>query len=286
MKKISASLIRAYREHTFRSVPKRRIGTREEAIDFVNERGFVYFWPITGILLPSLWVAVAGDRPVPNDHDDPAHITWDWKDSLLGSDRWYYAKILRKKGTMISFDVVPYFYALSENYGSPEDDYLTLYEQGRMTLEEKTIYETLIDEGPTDTVALRRATRMSSPASESRFNRALTHLQADFKVLPVGVTQAGAWRYAFAYDLVARHYPKILDQAHSIREGEAREILTATYFRSIGAGKVNDVVRLFNWHIPDSENAIDALAQKGELIKGIAIEDQVGDWIVHRALIQ
>jgi hypothetical protein len=286
MRPISADRIQAYRDQTFKSIPARRIRTREEAIDFVNERGFIFFWPITGVLLPSLWVAVAGDRPVADEHDDPGHITWDWKDSLLGSDQWYYAKVLRKKATMISFDLVSYFYALSENYGSPEEDYLTLYEQGRMTLEEKTIYETLVDEGPLDTIALRRATHMSSPASESRFNRALANLQADFKVLPVAVTQAGSWRYAFAYDIVARHYPEILDQAHAIREGDARQILTETYFRSIGVGKVNDVARLFSWRLQDAERAVDALLHEGTLTKGVVLENQIGDWIAHSVLTQ
>jgi len=62
---------------------------KEEAIRYVNERGFIYFWPINGILLPSLWEAVSGDRPVPNEHDDPGHVTWGWKDSLLGKHVWY-----------------------------------------------------------------------------------------------------------------------------------------------------------------------------------------------------
>jgi hypothetical protein len=286
MRPISADLIQAYRDRTFRSIPERRIGTREQAIDFVNERGFIHFWPITGVLLPSLWVAVAGDRPVADEHDDPGHITWDWKDSLLGSDRWYYAKVLRKKATMISFEIVPYFYALSENYGSPKDDYLTIYEQGRMTLEEKTIYEALIDEGSLDTITLRRATHMSSPTSESRFNRALTNLQADFRVLPVGVTQAGAWKYAFAYDIVAHHYPEILDKAHHICEGEARRVLAEIYLRTIGVGKIQDVARLFNWRITDTEIAIDALIREGMLTNKIILENQTGDWIAHRTLIQ
>jgi hypothetical protein len=28
---------------------------------------------------------------------------------------------------MISLEIAPFFYALSENYGAPEEDYLTLY---------------------------------------------------------------------------------------------------------------------------------------------------------------
>ncbi len=47
------------------------------------------------------------------------------KEELLGySGAWYYAKVLRKKSTFIAHDALPYFYALSENYGAPEEDYL------------------------------------------------------------------------------------------------------------------------------------------------------------------
>ena len=279
MKKISSDLIRAYRAQTFRLSPENRLKTQEDAVAYVNERGFVHLWPITGVILPSLWVAVAGDRPVADAHDDPGHVTWGWKDALLGGRRWYYAKVLRKKATMISFDVLPHFYALSENYGSPEDDYLTLYEQGRLTLEAKIVYETLYDQGPLDTVALKRATHMSSPANEGRFNRALADLQADFKVLPVGVTQAGAWHYAFAYDIVPRHYPEIPDLAHTILENQARKKLVELYFRSVGATQTQDVARLFGWRVAEVERVVEELAQAGVLQRGVVVENQVGDWI-------
>ena len=55
--------------------------------------------------MPSLWVAVAGDRPVPDEHDDPGHVTWGWKDGLLGKRRWYYGRVLRKRNTFISLDI-------------------------------------------------------------------------------------------------------------------------------------------------------------------------------------
>ena len=216
MHTISPDSLQSYRARTFRLQPARRVTNKEEAIEFANERGFIYFWPITGILLPSLWTAVAGDRPVADEHDDPGHISWDWKDSLLGQRVWYYAKVLRKKATFISLEVVPYFYALSENYGSPEEDYLTIYEQGRLTLEAKLIYEALLDKGPMDTVSLRKAARLTSTESEGRFNRAMTDLQADFKILPTGVADAGAWHYAFFYDITARHFPEIIDQTRYI----------------------------------------------------------------------
>ncbi len=109
----------AHRTRTFHLPPAKPLSSQSQALRFVNERGFIYFWPIKGIDLPSLWTAVAGDRPVPDAHDDPAHVTWGWKDDALPKRIWYYAKILHRKATMIALDVVPYFYALSQNYGSP-----------------------------------------------------------------------------------------------------------------------------------------------------------------------
>src|SRR5512139_1191079 len=138
--RISAKMLENYRARTYCSLPGTRLHSKEAAIDFVNRRGFVYFWPINEVVMPSLWAAVAGDRPVADAHDDPGHVTWGWKDELLSSRVWYYAKVLRKRATMISLEMAPYFYALTDNYGSPEEDYLTLYQQGRITQEAKAVF--------------------------------------------------------------------------------------------------------------------------------------------------
>ena len=220
-----------YRAQTFRTAAGRRISTKEEAIAFVNERGFIYFWPIKEVTLPSLWAAAAGDRPVPDEHDDPGHVTWGWKDEMLGARQWYYAKVLRKRATLLSLDAVPHFYALSENFGEPDKDYLLQYQEGRLTWEAKTVYETILNEGALDTVSLRKLARMTNKTSDSPFNRALETLQADFKILPVGIAQAGAWKYAFVYECVHRHYPDLLEQARSIRQAEARQHLIELVLR-------------------------------------------------------
>lgn len=173
--------LNTYRTQTFRLHLSGKIKNPAQALDFVNERGFVYFWPIKNVDLPSLWVAVAGDRPVADAHDDPGHITWRWKDQALGKKTWYYAKVLRRKATLISLAMAPYFYALSENFGSPEEDHLVAYKEGRLTLAAKQVYEALLEQGAMNTIDLRRAARLTSKSSDTEFNRALEVLQADFK---------------------------------------------------------------------------------------------------------
>ncbi|HOT90888.1 MAG TPA: crosslink repair DNA glycosylase YcaQ family protein [Anaerolineae bacterium] len=278
MTDLSLERIRAYRARTYRLLPELRLNSADEAVAFVKERGFVYFWPIKGVEMPSLWAAVAGDRPVADEHDDPGHKTWGWKDGLLGKRRWYYAKVLRKKATIIALDIAPYFYALSENYGAPEEDYLDQYRRGAMTQEAKAIYEALLREGPTHTIALRSMTFMTTAEMGYRFNRALDELQADFKILPVGVAEAGTWNYAFIYDCVHRHFPDLPERAGAIKISEAQRKLVELYFRSVGAAQPGDVAKVFQWASKDVERAIHSLVEAGTLISGLKIPGQKGDW--------
>ena len=233
--------------------------TKEQAVDYVNERGFVYFWPIKDVILPSVWGAVAGDRPVADAHDDPGHVTWGWKDELLRARKWHYAKVLRKKATMISLDVLPCFYALSQNYGEPEHDYLDQYKAGQMTYDAKTVYEVLLEKGPLDTPELRRQAQMTAKASDSPFNRAIEFLQADFKVQPVGVAEVGRWKYAFVYECVHRWNPELAEQARTIRQSQARENLVELYLKSVGAVQAKQVDMLFGWGKAETAKTVDAL---------------------------
>ncbi len=271
-----------YRSETFYTQPGRRLKTVDEAVDFVNKRGFIFFWPVKNIVMPSLWAAVAGDRPVPDEHDDPGHITWDWKDRMLGKHRWYYGRVLRKRNTIISMDLLPNFYALSPNYGDPDEDYLIDYEQGRLTQGAKQLYEALLNEGPQDTIALRKAARLTN--SNSEFNHALDELQTTFRVLPVGVSQAGAWHYAFIYDIVTHHLPDLSEQAHPISEYQARRTLITTYLDSVGAAQMRDLTRLFGWQPPILERELNKLEEQGQLHSGVTIDGLKGEWFVSTKL--
>ncbi len=255
-----------YRRGTFRLEPERKLRDAEDAVAFVRERGFVYFWPIKGVLFPSLWAAVAGDRPVADAHDDPGHVTWGWKDNMLGKRRWYYAKVLRGKATMISLELLPTFYALSENYGEPEADYLQLYADGLLSQPAKLIYETLLREGAMDTVRLRQAVQMTRRSSDSAFARALTELQREFRILPVGVSQSGGWRYSFIYEPVHRHFPELPQQARSIGRGEAREELARLYLRAVGAATEGEMRKLFQWKPAEVKRTLAALLAAGMVV--------------------
>ena len=273
-----------FRYTSFRNQPDNHILTEEEALLFVNQRGFIFFWPIKGVLLPSLWCATVGDRPVPNNHDDPGHITWVWKDNMLGKKQWYYARILKRRNTIISLETAPYFYALSPNYGDYRNDYIDQYKQGRMTLEAKNVYEALLQEGPLDTLSLRKQARLINSESGSRFNRAIDDLQIEFKIMPVGVAQTGSWHYSFIYDITPRHFPEVQEYAKNISIDAARRKLLDLYLCSVGAVALNDIPRFFGWQKADVIRAIQGLKVSGKLVDEVTITDRGSNWVVTSAL--
>ena len=273
METISTKLINDYRLKTWRTSPDLRLRSPQDAIQFVEERGFISFWPIKGTTLPSLWYAVAGDRPVPDDHDDPGHISWNWKDQLLDKRVWYYGRVLKKRNTIISLKTIPYFYALSPNFGEPEEEIEDQYRQGLIPLEVKLIFQALTDKGPLDSISLRREAHLSGPNSNTPFNRALDLLQRDLKVLPTAIAEVGTWRYAFVYDLTHRYHPQLLEQSRFISEPEARRHLLTCFIQSVGAVERKEVQTLFGWTADQVDKTIGALVQTGLISDQVAFEN-------------
>jgi hypothetical protein len=289
---INVKKLQMLRTRTFGLPPQKRLSTPRQALTFVNQRGFVYFWPIKGIDLPSLWTAVAGDRPVADKHDDPGHITWGWKDDALDKKIWYYAKVLRGKATMISLEAAPYFYALSENYGAPEEDYLIAYREGRLTQAAKQVYDALLENGALNTLDLRKMAKLSN-AKDSEFNKALEYLQRDFKILPVGVAQAGAWKYSHVYEITTRHFPDLSEQARRVSESQARAKILELYFNMVGAAQMKDVNKLFGWGNEAVKRAVNKLMDNGVVVmtgppkrRPERVEGSVGEWLAVKEICE
>ncbi|MCK6583274.1 MAG: winged helix DNA-binding domain-containing protein [Anaerolineales bacterium] len=282
MTQINLKKLQTLRARTFNLPPQKRVSSPASALTFVNKRGYVYFWPIKGVDLPSLWTAVAGDRPVADAHDDPGHITWGWKDDALDKKIWYYGKILRGKATMISLEVAPYFYALSENYGDPNEDYLIAYREGRLPQSAKQVYEALLDKGSMHTLDLRKEAKLSN-AKDSEFNKALEYLQKDFKILPVGVAQAGAWKYSHIYAITTNHFPELAEQARMITESQARAKLLELYFGMVGAAQMRDVQKLFGWGNEVVKRSVGKLVDAGKLVL-TGHPKNSGEWVAVRGV--
>jgi hypothetical protein len=264
IKALTKSTITSAREARYRRRLNLQIKTSEEAIEFINDVGFSFLFPIQNVEMPSLWDAVAGRVvKVSSSHDGyEINRTWGWKDSALDQKVWFYGKLIRDKATFVSLDFLPNFYALSENYGDYENDYLEEYEAGTLTAEAKSIYEALLKHGALDAIRLRRESHLSSDAAKGRFDKALTDLQTGLKVIPVGVAPVGAWKYAFIYEILPRWFPSIPDRARKIGRAEAKRSIVDQYLRNVIASTPKSIARVFGWKLIEVQQLLEDLVSK------------------------
>jgi uncharacterized protein YcaQ len=120
--------------------------------------------------------------------------------------------------------------------------------------------------GAQHTVALRQLTHLASEASKARFDKALNDLQRGLWVVPIGVAEAGAWRYAFIYELFDRWFPAVAHSARDIPRHMARRHLTKLYLDSVGTADAKQVRSLFGWSRTEVERALHAVEEAGDAV--------------------
>jgi hypothetical protein len=256
--------------------------TSEDAIRrFVNDAGVCLLFPAQGIEMPNVYQAVAGfAKGMTAKHNDPAiSLTWGTKDRSLNQRWWYYGKLLKGKATLVSLDLLPSFYALSENFGT-DDDYLLEYEAGTLSNDAKNIYEALLRHGPMHAIELKRKSNLYGDEVKAKFDKALGELQAGLKVLPVGVAEAGAWRYAFIYDIVSRWLPEQTKAAQNISRSDARVNILSRHVRNVVMAETKTLARIFNWKVAEVDAALRKLVERGEVSMGEHVKGVKGDVVV------
>ena len=121
---------------------------------------------------------------------------------------------------------------------------------------------------------------MSAQSAKSRFDRTLVELQVGLKVLPVGVAEAGAWRYAFLYELLPRWFPDVPVRARGIGRGEARRYLLLRHLHNVVAATPAQVARLFGWTTAEVERAAARLEEAQEIKRGVRVEGLRGQQMI------
>ena len=262
--------------------PHLRVRTEAEALAFLEDVGISLLFSAKNIELPSLWGALCGeDRPIPSHHDShELGLAWQWKDSLPIGRKVLYGKFLRKKPVFISLDLAPHLYALSPNYGDPAEDFLQDYEDGRLSVEAKQIYEVLLEQGALPTSRLRLEAGLGGKRNASRFDRALAELQMDMRIVKVAISDANRWGYCYVYDLLPRHFPEIVEASRSIGGRQARQALLLRYVRTVVATTPRQVARLFDWTPAEVERLSARLAADGHLRARVSIEGLSGQYLV------
>jgi hypothetical protein len=260
--------IMAWRDARYRRQAARKVQTEDQARAFIEEVGFCFLYPAPGTEMPSLWEAINGrSRAIPHHHHDAAlSRSWEWKDSLPSRKWVWYGKLLRGKPMFVSFDLLPAFYALSENYGEL-DDYKQQFADGRMSVEAKAVYEALLDNGaPLSTNALRKKANMFGGGDIARrFERAMSELQADLKIVKCGTSDDNRWKYCYVYDLLLRWRPALAEEARVVSGRAARQRLLLAHLHNVAAAPLPALATLFGWDAPTLRATADELLATGRL---------------------
>jgi hypothetical protein len=113
-----------------------------------------------------------------------------------------------------------------------------------MTAEAKAIHETILENGPLDTVRLRREARLSAESAQSRFDGALVELQVGLKVLPIGVAHTGAWNPPT--NCSSAGSPRFPNRPVPSKRSEARRVLVLRYLDNVVAADRKMIAKVFH----------------------------------------
>lgn len=194
----------------------------QDAIDFINLRGLALLGPVQGLPLPSLSEADAGELWPDFSITDRA---WQWKEVLPGKKECVYGKLLRHRGTFMSW---PIFLSYLRLFG-PECDEEEEYARGHLNQSQLRIVETIRVEGAMDSRALWKVFRNGYSGKRKRFVKDLEELQTRLFLTVAGGDLQG-WT-CHRWDLVERQIPETYLKRMPTFD-DAREQLFACFMRN------------------------------------------------------
>lgn len=248
-RRLSLDTIERLRAHRWRTAPARQVSDERGALRLVRELGFALLMPIAGAELPNIHQATS--KP---------WAWWDWKQTLPGRKACYYAKVIRRRGTFISWDWFPCFHAA---YADPRP-YHEHYRDGLLERDEKLVLDIIAERGPLMTSELRLAFGPRSKANTRRVKSILVDLQTRFLVTTAGGDTAG-WSH-HRWDLVARWAPPAsLAEAARLSPEEARLRLVRQFVRIMVATTEADIAWTFGWERPEVRRSLARLQELGEI---------------------
>ena len=231
--------------------------TEKDALALINELGFCWFIDSCEADLPN--VRQATPQPFSTqDYDFYASSWWDLKHTLTGRKDCHYAKVLRGRGTFISWECFPFFYAAY----SSANDYHHDYRQGILSRDEKRILDLIAQNPEISSRDLRKKFGTVGKDVTRSMDRALQNLQETFRITVAGGSLAG-WSlhyWALVEDWVNPEY-----LTRQIDPSAARKELVLRYVRMAIAASVGDIAWVFRWKRKDVANLAEDLLKAGRL---------------------
>ncbi len=257
---LTKASVNRYRSTKWRLSEKRRLRTRAAAARFIDDVGLCLLFACDYIDLPKLYRS--------------AHRTadwWPWKDQLQAAGKCYSGRVVRRKATLISMRLLPYFLSLYFDSGGYE-----VYDEehfyGRLSESAKRICDFLAEHGPTPTDELRAALAIPGKKGTRTFHAALLELQLKFKIVTVGLKDK-SWGVR-VLDLFSNWVPQpVLDAARQCQPQRAMAEIALAYVRTAGIADTETMYRIFGWEKDRFADVAEQLVTSGTLRTGTLPRD-------------
>lgn len=244
--------IKEYRKKKWRVSEDLNFKTEAEAEKFINEVKLCLLFGGKEIELPKWYTASHLDAD-----------WWTWKFTLEAKKKLYLSRVVKKKATLLSLDILPYFLALYYASGGCE-----IYEEehfyGHLSAEAYRIAQYLDKHGATLTNILRKQLVPKGKQHTARFHKGILELQLKFKIAVAGLDDRG-WGVR-KLDLFTHWVPKsVLKKAEQIDKPTAMTEIIKRYIVLVGATNEIKIAKLFGWNIDEVEPRIKQLIAAGKI---------------------
>lgn len=258
--------IERWREKTYRRAPKFQIINQRQALAFINRVGFCLAAKTEGLDLPNLWDAVT-DTPEPRHNGTNGHLkrsyylsyAWEIQSIIPNHNSIYYGKIFKRRPSIVSRQYFPYFYALSERSGEP-DEYETEYASGNISILAKRIMDALMNKSPQTSKELRVVLTGKRGTSAQGLDRALDELQRKMYISRV---VGNGSQFGAEWAPVVKSFRTEVRKARKISAEEARAVLVEKYFQNQLISSVEAIHAVFGWSRQLIYHTIGQLVNKG-----------------------
>ena len=250
------------RKVKYRQTEGTHVRSEADALDFINDLGFVWLINLSDADLPSLEQANPGVywRDDYKEKTRNAAWWWAWKQTLPGRKDCYYSKVLRGRGTFISWECFPLLYAVYASVNDYQDD----YRDGILSREEKRVLDLVAAHPQIPSPDLRRKFGPIGKDVTRALDRALQHLQETFRITAAGGSLEG-WtihNWALVGDWVAEEH---LERARSLDLGDAKKGLILRFLRMSVASSVGDIAWVFRWNRREVAGLVEELMRSGHV---------------------
>lgn len=266
MASLTLAELERLRAKRYRRLPELQLEDEEEALEFIEERGFVLLFNCKGLELPDLWQATRGFE-----------VAWPWKQILPGAKLCAYGKLLHRKGLFVSWEYFPRFIAIYSSTNS----YMEEYRAGRISQLEREILETLEGRGPLLTRELRHLVASPGRSGTRAFHQALDSLQASLRITVAGGVTTG-WsmhRWELMEDWVPR---EVLKRGWRMPPEEAKRDLLLKYLEAAVVSTPRDIAYLFGWEMAEAEHLVQGLERQALVEAGVEVRGLKGSFIAQR----